>query len=171
MTCSASTPARWPATATRPTPAPPPGGCWITTCTPPRRPAQHIETRHTAAARPPPGEPPAVAPQLSTPGQASAWLDAERANLHAAAGYAAASGRPGHAIAIPAAISGFLFARGHWDQSAGLHQAALATARQAGDRAGQAGALNELGILQRATGDLPGRRRQPASRRWSCTAA
>ena len=116
---------------------------------------QHIETRNTAAGRALPGDPPAVAPPLSTAGQASAWLDAERANLHAAAGYAAASGRPGHAIAIPAAISGFLFARGHWDQSAALHQAALATARQAGDRAGQAGALNELGLLQRATGDYP----------------
>ena len=116
---------------------------------------QHIETRNTAAGRPLPGDRPAVAPPLSTAGQASAWLDAERANLHAAAGYAAASGRPGHAIAIPAAISGFLFARGHWDQSAGLHQAALAAARQAGDRAGQAGALNELGLLQRVTGDYP----------------
>ena len=116
---------------------------------------QHIATRNTAVGRAPPGEPPAVAPPLSTAGQASAWLDAERANLHAAAGYAAASGRPGHAIAIPAAISGFLFARGHWDQSAGLLQAALAAARQAGDRAGQAGALNELGLLQRVTGDYP----------------
>ena len=116
---------------------------------------QHIATRHTPVGRAPPGEPPAVAPRLSTAGQASAWLDAERANLHAAAGFAAASGRPGPAIAIPAAISGFLFARGHWDQAAALHQAALATARQAGDRAGQAGALNELGILQRVTGAHP----------------
>ena len=131
---------------------------------------QHIATRSTAVGRAPPGEPPAVAPPLSTAGQASAWLDAERANLHAAAGYAAASGRPGHAIAIPAAISGFLFARGHWDQSAGLHQAALATARQAGDRAGQAGALNELGLLQRATGDYPAAAASHR-RRWSCTAA
>ena len=116
---------------------------------------QHIETRNTAADRPLPGDRPAVAPQLATAAQASAWLDAERPNLHAAAGYAAASGRPGHAIAIPAAISGFLFARGHWDQSTGLLQAALAAARQAGDRAGQAGALNELGLLQRVTGDYP----------------
>ena len=116
---------------------------------------QHIETRHTAAGRALPGEAPAIAPPLSTAGQASAWLEAERANLHAAAGYAAASGRPGHAVALPAAISGFLFARGHWDQSAGLHQGALAAADQVGDRAGQAGALNELGLLQRAAGDYP----------------
>jgi tetratricopeptide (TPR) repeat protein/transcriptional regulator with XRE-family HTH domain len=116
---------------------------------------QHIETRVIAVSRPLPGEPPAVAPPLSTAAQSSAWLEAERANLHAAAGYAAASGRPGHAIAIPAAISGFLFARGHWDQSAALLGAALAAAHQAGDQAGQAGALNELGLLQRVTGDYP----------------
>ena len=115
---------------------------------------QHIETRNIVVVRPPPGEPPAVAPLVAA-SRASAWLEAERANLDAAAGFAAASGRPGHAIAIPAAISGFLFARGHWDQSAALHRAALAAASQAGDRAGQAGALNELGLLQRATGDFP----------------
>ena len=115
----------------------------------------HIATRNTAVGRAPPGERPAVTPQVSTVGQASAWLDAERPNLHAAADYAAASGRPAHAIAIPAAISGFLLTRGHWDQSAGLHQAALATARRTGDRAGQADALNELGLLHRVTGDYP----------------
>ena len=116
---------------------------------------RHIETRNIAAARPPPGEPPAVAPLVPTASRASAWLDAERANLDAAVGYAAASGRPGHVSAIPAAISGFLFAGGHWDQSAALHRAALAAAGRAGDRAGQADALNELGILHRATGDFP----------------
>jgi tetratricopeptide (TPR) repeat protein/transcriptional regulator with XRE-family HTH domain len=116
---------------------------------------QHIETRNPAAARPLPGDQPAITPPLSTVRQAAAWLDAERANLHAAAGYAATSERPGHVISIPAAMSGFLFARGHWDQSAALLRASLATARQVGDRAGQAGALNELGLLQRATGDHP----------------
>ena len=114
---------------------------------------RHIATRNTAVSGVVPGDRPTIAPRLSSAGQASAWLDAERPNLHAAAGYAAASGRPGHAIAIAAAISGFLFARGHWDQSAGLHQAALAAARQVGDRAGQAGPINELGLLQRVTGD------------------
>ena len=116
---------------------------------------QHIDRRTTAVARPPPGEPPTVAPLLPTASRATTWLDAERANLHAAVGYAAASGRLGHVIAIPSAISGFLFARGHWDQSAVLHRAALAAAGQAGDGAGRAGALNELGLLQRATGDFP----------------
>ena len=76
-------------------------------------------------------------------------------NLHAAADYAAASGLPRHAIAIPAAMSGFLLARGHWDQAAALHQTALAAARQAGDRPGQADALTQLGVVQWLTGDYP----------------
>ena len=94
-------------------------------------------------------------PDLSTLGQAAVWLEAERANLHAAADYAAAHGCPLHAIAIPAAMSGFLTARGHWDQSAALHQTALTAARQAGDRLGEADTLAELGVLQRETGDYP----------------
>ena len=52
-------------------------------------------------------------------------------------------------------MGGFLRARGHWDQSAALHQTALAAARQAGDRPGEAGALDELGVLQQQTGDYP----------------
>ena len=108
-----------------------------------------------AARRAPPGHPPAQAPGVSTLGQAAAWLDAERANLHAAADYAAGCARPLHAIAIPAAISGFLTARGYWDQSAALHQIALAAARQAGNRLGEADTLTELGVLQAETGDYP----------------
>jgi tetratricopeptide (TPR) repeat protein/transcriptional regulator with XRE-family HTH domain len=92
-------------------------------------------------------------PDLSTLGQAAAWLEAERANLHAAADYAAARGRSRHAVAIPVAMSGFLAARGHWDQSAALHQSALAAARQAGDRLDEADTLRELGPLQRESGD------------------
>ena len=109
----------------------------------------------SAYRRPPPGHPPADAPDLSTLGQAAAWLEAERANLHAAADYAADRADFLHAIAIPAAMSGFLAARGHWDQSAALHQSALTAARQAGDRLGEADTLAELGSLQREAGDYP----------------
>jgi tetratricopeptide (TPR) repeat protein/transcriptional regulator with XRE-family HTH domain len=108
-----------------------------------------------AARRPPPGRSPAQAPGVSTPGQAVAWLDAERANLHAVADYAADRGRSLHAVAIPAAMSGFLTARGYHDQSAALHQGALAAARQAGDRLGEADTLGELGVLQGEMGDYP----------------
>jgi tetratricopeptide (TPR) repeat protein/transcriptional regulator with XRE-family HTH domain len=116
---------------------------------------RYFVIRASTYRRPRPGNPPAQAPDLSALGQAAAWLEAERANLHAAADYAAERGRSRHAIAIPAAMSGFLAARGHWDQSAALHQSALAAARQAGDRPGEADTLRELGALQRETGGYP----------------
>ena len=67
---------------------------------------RHLASWASTARRAPPGHPPAQAPGLSTLGQAAAWLEAERANLQAATDYAAARGRPQHAIAIPAAIRG-----------------------------------------------------------------
>jgi tetratricopeptide (TPR) repeat protein len=115
-------------------------------------------SRHIPSANPnldslPAARPPACAPALSAPGQAATWLEAERANLHAAAGYAAACGRSQHAVAIPAAVADFLDAQGHWDQAAALHQTALTAARQAGDRAGQAATLTSLCAIQGNTGD------------------
>jgi len=116
--------------------------------------ARHIATRAGPAADwLPPGRPPAHAPGLSTHGQAATWLETERPNLHAAVSYAAASGRALHAARIPAAMSGFLHIHGHVDQAAVLHRTALAAARQAADRAGQAAALRHLGIMHMLTGD------------------
>jgi tetratricopeptide (TPR) repeat protein len=109
----------------------------------------------SAARRPPPGHPPAQAPGLLTFDQAAAWLDAERANLHAAAEYAAVCGQLQHAIAIPAAMSGFLAVHGYRDQSLALHQSALSAARQAGDELGEADTLSGLGVLQGDAGDYP----------------
>src|SRR5262249_25196180 len=73
----------------------------------------------------------------------------------AAALDAATRGRPRHAVAIPAPIRGFPGGRGPWAQSAALHRSARATARQAGDRPGEASTLSTLGALQRDTGDYP----------------
>jgi tetratricopeptide (TPR) repeat protein len=116
--------------------------------------ARHIATRAGPASDwLPPARPPANAPGLSTHGQAAAWLETERPSLHAAVSYAAASGRALHAVRIPAAMSGFLHTHGHVDQAAMLHRTALAAARQAGDRAGQAAALRHLGIVHMLTGD------------------
>jgi tetratricopeptide (TPR) repeat protein/transcriptional regulator with XRE-family HTH domain len=116
---------------------------------------RHFAPRTSTYRRPLPGNPPVQAPDLSALGQAAAWLEAERANLHAAANYAATRGHSRHAVVIPAAMGGFLAARGHWDQSAALHRSALAAARQAGDRPGEADALSTLGVLQRESGDYP----------------
>ena len=76
----------------------------------------HIPSWTIAEDPAPPGRPPASAPPVSTPRQAAGWLEAERANLHAAAGYAAATARPRYAMSIPAAMAGFLETRGYWDQ-------------------------------------------------------
>jgi tetratricopeptide (TPR) repeat protein/transcriptional regulator with XRE-family HTH domain len=116
--------------------------------------SQHIGTWTTAAGRPPPGAPPASAPHLATAREAAAWLEAERPNLQAAVGFTATA-MPEHAIALATAVGGFLRSRGHWDQAAAQYQAALSAARRAGDRPGQAGALDELGLLQQLTGDYP----------------
>ena len=116
---------------------------------------RHFASWASGYRRSPPGLPPAHAPDVSTLGRAGGWLEAERASLHAAAGYAAAQGRLKHATQIPAAVSGFLAARGHWDQFAALLQAALAAAREAGDRLGEADTLGALGVVQAEMGDYP----------------
>ena len=114
---------------------------------------QHLPAWNFDADSLPPARPPESAPPMSTPEQAAAWLEAERANLQAATGYAAASGRHRHAMLIPLAMAGFLHARGYWDQALGMHQTGLAAARQAGDRPGQARALMLLGEPQFSTSD------------------
>jgi tetratricopeptide (TPR) repeat protein/transcriptional regulator with XRE-family HTH domain len=116
---------------------------------------RHFDTWATTFRKQPPGRPPAHVPDLTAFGQSVIWLETERANLHAAADFAATQGRSRHALAIPIAMSGFLATRGHWDQSAALQQSALAAARQSGDRLGEADTLSMLGVLQRDTGDYP----------------
>jgi tetratricopeptide (TPR) repeat protein/transcriptional regulator with XRE-family HTH domain len=114
--------------------------------------SKHIATWTTAGGGPPPGSPPAHAPRLTTPQEAAAWLEAERSNLYAAVGYAAEA-LPQHAVAIATAMGGFLRASGRWDQATAQYQTALSAARRAGDQPGQAGTLDELGLLQQLTGD------------------
>jgi tetratricopeptide (TPR) repeat protein/DNA-binding XRE family transcriptional regulator len=96
----------------------------------------------------PPARPPDCAPPVSTQRQAAAWLEAERANMHAATDYAAANELPVHAMLIPAAMASFLGVRHYRDQALSLHQTALAAARQAGDRPGQGRALNWVASAQ-----------------------
>jgi tetratricopeptide (TPR) repeat protein/transcriptional regulator with XRE-family HTH domain len=118
--------------------------------------SKHIATRMIAASPPPSSPPPPVsAPPVSTPVQATAWMETERVNLHAVAGYAGAHAYPQHVITVSAAMAGFLHARGHWDQAAALHFGAVSAAGAVGDRTSQARALNDLGVMQGMVGDYP----------------
>jgi tetratricopeptide (TPR) repeat protein/DNA-binding XRE family transcriptional regulator len=96
---------------------------------------------------------PGDVPRLATRSDAAAWLEAERANMHAVVDYAAVRQWPGPGIAIADAMSGFLRTHGHWTQMRVLHSTALETARQAGYQRGEADVLISLGVVQRLTGD------------------
>jgi len=116
--------------------------------------SRYTARRPAAYSSPPPARTPADAPDVSDRARAVAWLEDERTNLLAAAGYAAASGQTQHAIRLADAMKSFLFGYGHWDQATALHRAVLAAACQAADQPGQAFALLQLGVLAHVTGDL-----------------
>ena len=120
--------------------------------------ARAADQQLTSRAAPGAGAPSAEAPpmrQITGRDDALAWMNAERLNLHAAAGDAAASGRPGHAAGIPAAMHEFWRSQGHWDQALVLHEAAFQAARDAGNQLAEARALTDLGDMQFLTDDYP----------------
>jgi tetratricopeptide (TPR) repeat protein len=97
---------------------------------------------------------PVEIPDLSSRQNALTWLEAERANLGACLDHAAAHARHAHAVNLARALHSFLLRiAGHWDQALAIHETALAAARLAGDRLGQADTLVDLGIVQRVTGE------------------
>jgi tetratricopeptide (TPR) repeat protein/DNA-binding XRE family transcriptional regulator len=102
----------------------------------------------------PPAQPPDCAPPVSTPRKAAAWLEGERANLHAATGYAVGHELPVHATLIPAAMASFLGVRHYRDQALTLHRTALAAARLAGDLPAEGRALNWVASAQIDTSDF-----------------
>ena len=116
----------------------------------------HIPPQRITSVSLPAARPPDCAPPIATQSQASSWLEAERANLSAAVGYAAGTGRTQHAMVIPAAITGFLQLGGYWDQDHALLQTALAAARQAGDQPSQGQLLLLLGLATWMTDDYAG---------------
>ena len=116
---------------------------------------QHLARRTPATPAVTVGRP-AHSPDILETADAIAWISAERLNLHAIENYAASHDLPGHAIAIPSAMHGFLRTQGHWDQALWMHRTALVVARQTGDSLGEAGSLTDMGDMQFMTGDYPG---------------
>jgi tetratricopeptide (TPR) repeat protein/transcriptional regulator with XRE-family HTH domain len=98
---------------------------------------------------------PGAAPALTDQEQALAWARAERASLLACLDHATATGQHTRVIALTAGLSGLLERDGPWADAITWHEAAIAAAGHLGDRLGQANALNDLGIVQRMTGDYP----------------
>ena len=99
--------------------------------------------------------PSASAPQFPGPAEALAWLNAERASLLAVAVHAAEQGWPGHAIRLSATLFRYLDTQGHHPEAATIHTCAGQAARRAGDRAGEADALNSLGVMYLRLGRYP----------------
>jgi DNA-binding SARP family transcriptional activator/tetratricopeptide (TPR) repeat protein len=86
-------------------------------------------------------------PSLLGPAAARDWLDAERAALVAAAGHAAADGWPGHATRLSATLSRYLRICGHFPEARTVFSHALGAARRTGDRAAEATALTDIGLI------------------------
>ena len=97
----------------------------------------------------------AFIPKLGTRMDAARWMDRDRLNLHAAIVDAARRDRLAISIALPAAMHAFLRFRGHWDEAIELHRIALDSAIEAGDERAEAGALTNLGDVERATRNYP----------------
>jgi len=75
------------------------------------------------------------------------WLEAERATLVAAAGYAAAYGWPGHPTRLASTLARYLYSGGHFADALTIYGHALGAARRTGDRAAQAAALTQIGSI------------------------
>ena len=109
--------------------------------------------------RPPIPRAASPAPQVTSLAAARAWLRAQRANLVAAAEYAASHGWPAHAIGLAATVFRYPIT-GHLAYAAAMHSHACRAAAQTGDLAAEASALVNLGAALMAQGHL----RQAAGR-------
>jgi tetratricopeptide (TPR) repeat protein len=88
--------------------------------------------------------------------QALAWYDSERANVLAATRQAATAGRHDIAWRLPVPLFLVFDSRGAWADCIASHRVALDSARQAGNRRGEAWVLNNLGLALGATRDSEG---------------
>jgi tetratricopeptide (TPR) repeat protein len=104
----------------------------------------------------PAGSVPAHAPALPDADAGRTWLRAERPNLLAALRHATSHDRHERAVALTVNMATLLRNDGPWPEALALHTGAIAAARSLGDRAGQAAALIQLGVVRNLTGDCQG---------------
>jgi DNA-binding SARP family transcriptional activator/tetratricopeptide (TPR) repeat protein len=100
-----------------------------------------------------PADPDATRPVITAP---AVWLDAEQPTLVAAVERSAALGLIDVSVALATALCGSVFSLGNQFEAWGrTHTAALAAAREAGDRAAEALLLVQLGQLHYTQDDYP----------------
>jgi DNA-binding SARP family transcriptional activator len=100
-----------------------------------------------------PGRPDiSVADTPADPAQARSWLDAARANLVAAAGYAAEHGWPEHARDLASTLWLYLTTGPHYAEAIVINTHALHAARDTGDQPAEGDALTNLGAIYWRTG-------------------
>jgi len=87
------------------------------------------------------------APPVASPDEARGWLDAERATLAAMAVHTAMRGAPDYATRLAATMYRYLETGGHYADAVTMHSHARHAARLLGDRAAEATALTNLGII------------------------
>jgi len=81
------------------------------------------------------------------PPAARVWLDAERVTLTTVSAYTDGRGWPGHATGLASTLFRYLEVGGHYPDAVAIHTHALHAARDAGDNAGEAHALTNLGAV------------------------
>jgi DNA-binding SARP family transcriptional activator/Flp pilus assembly protein TadD len=108
-----------------------------------------IEKLSPAERRQRPRISPAVSPtpSMSDPAAALAWLDAERPNLVATCTHTAAHGWPERTIRLATTLFRYLDIGAHYPDALSIHTDTRNAARQTGDRAAEAYALANLGVV------------------------
>jgi DNA-binding SARP family transcriptional activator/Flp pilus assembly protein TadD len=87
------------------------------------------------------------APPVADPGAARAWLDSEREVLVAVTTHVEAHGWPGHATVLAGTLYRYLETGGHFADAITIHSAARRAASRTGDRAAEATAHTNLGLV------------------------
>lgn len=93
----------------------------------------------------------ASVPELYDRHAALAWLDAQRDNLVAASGYGVTNW-PAHVTAWSSTLFRYLYVGGYYLEAIDIHTNASRAGNGAGDKAGEARALNNLGLVHARQG-------------------
>jgi tetratricopeptide (TPR) repeat protein/transcriptional regulator with XRE-family HTH domain len=87
-------------------------------------------------------------PALDDPATAREWLDGERATLVAVTVHATGHGWPSHATRLSATLFRHLDSGGHYPEALAIFSHALSAARRTGDRAAEATARTQIGLIE-----------------------